>query len=140
MSARDTRSATVGGLQIAISWLRSGSLDWIETSCAALPAWIGEPSIIARQRASKVLTAAAPCSVDGRGTRACRARGMTTARIDESALPPYTPLREPCRQCGRRDLRIMMIFDRECGAVIGAHIHRECRACGARWLEKCAPP
>jgi len=28
----------------------------------------------------------------------------------------------------------MVIFDRECGEVIGEHYHRECRACGARWL------
>jgi len=36
----------------------------------------------------------------------------------------------------------MVIFDRECGEVIGEHYHRECRACGARWLERCArsPP
>jgi len=34
----------------------------------------------------------------------------------------------------------MVIFDRDCGAVIGEHYHRECLACGARWLEKCAPP
>jgi hypothetical protein len=33
----------------------------------------------------------------------------------------------------------MVIFDRECGEVIGSHYHRECRACGARWLERCAP-
>jgi hypothetical protein len=32
----------------------------------------------------------------------------------------------------------MVIFDRECGEVIGEHYHRECRACGARWLEQCA--
>jgi hypothetical protein len=31
----------------------------------------------------------------------------------------------------------MVIFDRECG-LIGEHYHRECRACGARWLEQCA--
>jgi hypothetical protein len=32
----------------------------------------------------------------------------------------------------------MVIFDRDCGAVIGEHYHRECLACGARWLEQCA--
>jgi hypothetical protein len=63
---------------------------------------------------------------------------MTTARIDENELPPYTPPREQCRQCGRRDSRIMVIFDRDCGAVRGDHYHRECLACGARWLEQCA--
>ena len=31
---------------------------------------------------------------------------MTTARIEENDLPPYTPPRELCRQCGRRDSRI----------------------------------
>jgi hypothetical protein len=65
---------------------------------------------------------------------------MTTARIDENALPPYTPPREPCPHSGRRDSRIMVIFDRDCGAVRGDHYHRHCRACGGRWLEKCAPP
>jgi len=30
----------------------------------------------------------------------------------------------------------MVIFDRECGAVIGEHYHREGTACGARWLEQ----
>jgi hypothetical protein len=67
-----------------------------------------------------------------------RARGMTTLQIDENDLPPYTPPREPCRLCGRRDSRIMVIFDRDCGAVGGDHYHRECLACGARWLEQCA--
>jgi len=45
---------------------------------------------------------------------------MVTARIDENALPAYTPPREPCRQCGRRDSRIMVIFDRTaalCSAI-----------------------
>jgi hypothetical protein len=32
----------------------------------------------------------------------------------------------------------MVIFDRECSEVIGEHYHRECLACGARWLEQCA--
>jgi len=27
---------------------------------------------------------------------------------------------------------------REFGEVIGEHYHRECLACGARWLEQCA--
>jgi hypothetical protein len=57
---------------------------------------------------------------------------MTTARIEENDLPPYTPPREPCRQCGRRDSRIMVFFDRDCGAVGGDHYHCECLACGAR--------
>jgi hypothetical protein len=61
---------------------------------------------------------------------------MTTARIEESNPPPYTPPREPCRQCGRRDSRIMVIFDRDSGAVRGDHYHRHCRACDGRWLEK----
>jgi len=39
MSVRETQSATVGGLQTA--YLRSDSSNWIETSCAALPARIG---------------------------------------------------------------------------------------------------
>ena len=65
---------------------------------------------------------------------------MTTVQIDENVLPAYTLPREPCRQCGRPDSRIMVIFDRDCGEVIGEHYHRECRACGARWLEQCAPP
>jgi len=63
---------------------------------------------------------------------------MTTARIDENELPPYTPPLEPCRQCGRRDSPIMVIFDRDCGAVRGDHYHRECLACGARRREQCA--
>ena len=67
-----------------------------------------------------------------------RARGMTTARIDENELPPYTPPLEPCRQCGRRESPIMVIFDRDCGAVRGDHYHRECLACGARRREQCA--
>jgi hypothetical protein len=30
------------------------------------------------------------------------------------------------------------MFDRDCREVIGEHYHRECRACGLRWLEQCA--
>jgi len=30
------------------------------------------------------------------------------------------------------------MFDRNCREVTGEHYHRECRACGARWLEQCA--
>src|SRR5262249_28595301 len=41
--------------------------------------------------------------------------------------------------CGRRDSRIMVIFDRDCGAVRGDHYHRHYLACDGRWLEKCAP-
>jgi hypothetical protein len=29
-------------------------------------------------------------------------------------------------------------FDRDCRDVTGEHYHRECLACGARWLEQCA--
>jgi phosphatidylethanolamine-binding protein (PEBP) family uncharacterized protein len=29
-------------------------------------------------------------------------------------------------------------FDRDCRQVTGEHYHRECLACGARWLEQCA--
>jgi hypothetical protein len=36
--------------------------------------------------------------------------------------------------------RIMVIFNRDCGAVRGDHYHRHCRACDGRRLEKCAPP
>jgi hypothetical protein len=50
--------------------------------------------------------------------------------VDAADLPPYT-VHQPCRQCRRRD-PAMVIFDRECGAVIGEHYQRECRACGAR--------
>jgi hypothetical protein len=32
----------------------------------------------------------------------------------------------------------MLILDSECGEVIGEHHHRECLACGVRWLEECA--
>jgi hypothetical protein len=32
----------------------------------------------------------------------------------------------------------MVIFDRDCGEVIGDRYHRECLACGVRWLEQCA--
>jgi len=61
---------------------------------------------------------------------------MTTAPVEAADLPLYT-FRRPCRQCRRR-APAMVIFDRDCGAVIGEHYHRECRACGARWLEQCA--
>ena len=30
----------------------------------------------------------------------------------------------------------MVIFDRDCGAVLSDHYHRHCRACDGRWLEK----
>ena len=61
---------------------------------------------------------------------------MLHAPVDAADFPPYT-FRQPCRQCRRR-APAMVIFDRECGEVIGAHYHRECRACGARWLERCS--
>jgi len=32
----------------------------------------------------------------------------------------------------------MVIFDRDRAEVSGEHYHRECRACGERWLEQCA--
>jgi len=59
---------------------------------------------------------------------------MTTAPVDETDLPPY---RHPCPRCGGRG-PIRVHFDRDCGAVRGDHYHRECLACGARWLEQCA--
>jgi hypothetical protein len=55
---------------------------------------------------------------------------MMSAPVNAADLPPYT-FRQPCRQC-RRCAQAMVIFDRECGEVIGEHYHRECRACGAR--------
>jgi hypothetical protein len=58
------------------------------------------------------------------------------APVAPTDLPPYT-IHQPCRHCGRR-APAMVIFDRECAEVIGAHYHRECLACGARWLERCA--
>jgi hypothetical protein len=61
---------------------------------------------------------------------------MTTAPVDAADLPPYT-FRQPCRRCRRR-APALVVFDRECGAVIGEHYHRECLACGARRLEQCA--
>jgi hypothetical protein len=63
-------------------------------------------------------------------------RAMTSAPVHAADLPPYT-FGQPCRQCGRR-APALVIFDRECTEVIGAHYHRECRARGARWLEQCA--
>jgi hypothetical protein len=61
---------------------------------------------------------------------------MTTAPVDAAALPPYT-FRHPCRRCGRR-APALVVFDRDCGEVIGEHYHGECLVCGARWLEQCA--
>jgi hypothetical protein len=61
---------------------------------------------------------------------------MTTAPVDAAALPPYT-FRQPCWQCRRR-APALVIFDRDCRDVTGAHYHRECLACAARWLERCA--
>jgi hypothetical protein len=61
---------------------------------------------------------------------------MTTAPVDAATLPPYN-FDEPCRQCRRRGPQMVM-FDRDCREVSGEHYHRECRACGARWLEQCA--
>jgi hypothetical protein len=61
---------------------------------------------------------------------------MTSAPVNAADLPPYT-FRHPCRACRRR-APALVVFDRECGEVIGDHYHRECTACGARWLERCA--
>jgi hypothetical protein len=61
---------------------------------------------------------------------------MTTAPVDATDLPPYT-FDQPCQECRRQGPQ-MVIFDRDCREVIGSHYHRECRACGARWLERCA--
>jgi hypothetical protein len=61
---------------------------------------------------------------------------MTTAPVEQADLPPYT-FRQPCRRCRRR-APALVVFDRDCGEVSGAHYHRECLACGARWLEQCA--
>ena len=61
---------------------------------------------------------------------------MVSAPVEPSDLPPYT-FRQPCRQC-RRCAPALVIFDRDCQDVIGTHYHRECLACGARWLEQCA--
>jgi hypothetical protein len=63
--------------------------------------------------------------------------GMTTSPVDAAALTPYT-FREPCRQYRRR-VPALVVFDRDCRDVSGEHDHRECLACGARWLEQCAP-
>jgi hypothetical protein len=61
---------------------------------------------------------------------------MTRAPVDAADLPPYT-FRQPCGQCRRR-AAALVIFDRDCRDVTGEHYHRECLACGARWLEQCA--
>ena len=61
---------------------------------------------------------------------------MTTAAVAASSLPPYT-FDPPSPQCRRHGPQ-MVIFDRDCREVVGTHYHRECRACGARWLEQCA--
>jgi hypothetical protein len=65
-----------------------------------------------------------------------RWRAMTRAPVHAADFPPY-PFDEPCRRCRRRGPQ-MVSFDRDCGEVIGDHYHRECIACGARWLEQCA--
>src|SRR5262249_22886573 len=59
--------------------------------------------------------------------------------INEALLPSYTRLHPPCRQCGRRGTRIMVIFDRDCEAVCGDHYHRHCLTCGGRSRERCQP-
>jgi hypothetical protein len=59
---------------------------------------------------------------------------VTTAPADAAALPPYT-FRHPCRRCRRR-ANALVVFERDCGEVVGAHYHRECLACGARWVEQ----
>jgi hypothetical protein len=55
---------------------------------------------------------------------------MPSAPVEATALPPYT-FRQPCRRC-RRHAPALVVFDRDCRAVIGEHYHRECLACGAR--------
>jgi len=61
---------------------------------------------------------------------------MPSAPVESTDLPPYT-FRQPCPQCRRR-ASALVIFDRDCRPVTGDHYHRECLACGARWLEQCA--
>jgi hypothetical protein len=61
---------------------------------------------------------------------------MTRAPVHAADLAPYT-FGQPCWRCRSRGPQ-MVISDRECSEVIGAHYHRECRPCGARWLEQCA--
>jgi hypothetical protein len=61
---------------------------------------------------------------------------MPSAPVEPSDLPPYT-FRQPCPQCRQR-VPALVIFDRDCRQVTGDHYHRECLACGARWLEQCA--
>jgi hypothetical protein len=56
--------------------------------------------------------------------------------VDATSLPAYT-FRQPCRQCRRR-VAALVVFDRDCREATGEHYHRECLACGARWLEQCA--
>jgi len=55
---------------------------------------------------------------------------MPAAPVAPTDLPPYT-FRQPCRQCRRR-APALVVFDRDCGEVVGEHYHRECLACGAR--------
>ena len=61
---------------------------------------------------------------------------MTSAPVNAGDLPPYT-FRQPCCACRRR-APALFVFDRDCREVTGEHYHRECLACGARWLEQCA--
>jgi hypothetical protein len=61
---------------------------------------------------------------------------MPSAPVDSAGLPPYT-FRQPCRRCRRR-APALVVFDPDCREVTGEHYHRECLACGARWLEQCA--
>jgi hypothetical protein len=63
---------------------------------------------------------------------------MTTAPVEPADLPPYT-FRQPCRRC-QRHAPALVVFDRDCREVVGEHYHRECLACGARWIEQCARP
>jgi hypothetical protein len=63
-------------------------------------------------------------------------RAMTSAPITANSLPPYT-IGQPCHACRRR-APALVVFDRDCHEVTGEHYHRECLACGARWLEQCA--
>jgi hypothetical protein len=61
---------------------------------------------------------------------------MPSAPVEPTDLPPYT-FRQPCHRC-QRLAQALVVFDRDCRDVTGEHYHRECLACGARWLEQCA--
>ena len=61
---------------------------------------------------------------------------MPSAPVDAADLPLYT-FRQLCRHCRHR-APALVVFDRDCREVTGEHYHRECLACGERWLEQCA--